>query len=48
MMEDPNDLGPETACPKGTEDIHCNCWYDGSKCHFCGDPAVLEDKEIYG
>ena len=36
---DPNDLRPETACPKGTEDIHCNCWYDGDKCHFCDDPA---------
>lgn len=29
----------ETPCPKSDDSAHCNCWYDGGACCYCGDPA---------
>ena len=30
----------ETECAAREDRTHCTCWYDGSACCSCGDPAV--------
>jgi hypothetical protein len=30
----------ETECPASDEGIHCECWYDGAECCYCGDPEM--------
>jgi hypothetical protein len=33
----------ETPCPKSKDGgAHCDCWYDGEQCCYCGDRAVKE------
>lgn len=28
----------ETPCPESDDGQHCNHWYDGESCCYCGDP----------
>jgi hypothetical protein len=36
----------ETPCPSPKSDgWHCEHWYDGEECHWCGDKA-LTDAEL--
>jgi hypothetical protein len=37
-LPDPNDMGPETPCEKSPDGKHCDHWYDGGPCHYCGAP----------
>jgi hypothetical protein len=35
-------MAEETPCPVSLDKIHCQHWYDGEICHFCGAPAMTE------
>ncbi len=43
--EDPNAW--ETPCPSPKSDgWHCEHWYDGDGCHWCGDRALTDEELI--
>lgn len=35
----------ETPCPKRSDKLHCDCWFDGKACCACGDndPKSIEE-----
>lgn len=35
----------EEWCPRRSDGVHCDCWYDGEPCCSCGAPADDDSKD---
>jgi hypothetical protein len=35
----------ETPCEKSPDGIHCEHWYDGEACHYCGAPEMTDEQK---
>lgn len=35
-------LGETRCCRSRSDGQHCNCWYDGKTCHFCGEHGSID------
>lgn len=48
-IADERDIEAEGFCPKTKDEHvggHCNCWWDGGPCCWCGNPALPEAERV--
>jgi len=38
-------MNDDQYCFESEDHNHCNCWWDGEECHYCGAETEIEEKD---